>query len=197
MASFSIRTFSTTAYAALAALLLLTTACGWQLRGAGLSLPDTLDHIYIEGNTAVANALRQSLTDGGNRSLAAGAANADVIVRITSDRFDQRTATISASARISERRMTHEVEYLIVDNDGEPIFPPGRLDIERIYEYNEDNVLATDDEVVMLRREMLQDLVRQLQMQVIQASSHEAEDAARESETATGRDTTNSDATAP
>lgn len=194
MASLSIRTFSTPACAVLAALLLLTSACGWQLRGAGLSLPDKLDHIYIEGNTVVANALRQSLTEG-DRSLAASSANADVIVRILNDRFDQRTATISASARISERRMTHEVEYLIVDNDGEPIFPPGRLDIERIYEYNEDNVLATDDEVVMLRSEMLQDLVRQLQMRVIQASSREAGNAGVEA--ATGSGTTSSDATAP
>lgn len=173
MTSFSVRLYPATAWAMLAGLLLLTSACGWQLRGAGLAMPDDLSHIYIEGNTAVAAALRQSLTTG-DRTLAAHADDADVILRIISDRFDQRTATISASARISERRMTHEVEYLIVDNSGEPIFPPGRLDIERIYEYNEDNVLATDDEVVMLREEMLQDLVRQLQMRLIQASSREA-----------------------
>lgn len=196
MASCFARSCSKALYAVLAASLLLTTACGWQLRGAGLSLPDNVDHIFIEGNTAVANALRQSLTTG-DQSLASSAANADVILRITSDRFDQRTATISASARISERRMTHEVEYLIVDNAGDPIFPPGRLDIERIYEYNEDNVLATDDEVVMLRQEMLQDLVRQLQMRVIQASSHEAEGEAMDSEATTDSDAANGDATAP
>lgn len=196
MASVSARAFTVTLYTALATLLLLTTACGWQLRGAGLSMPASLDHIYIEGNTAVANALRQSLTEG-NKTLAASAANAEVIVRIISDRFEQRTATISASARISERRMTHEVEYVIVDNGGVPIFPPGRLDIERIYEYNEDNVLATDDEVVMLRSEMLQDLVRQLQMQVIQASNRATNDTDGEHKGDTGRNTMNSDASAP
>lgn len=196
MASCSARSYPATVWAMLASLLLLTTACGWQLRGAGLAMPDDLSHIYIEGNTAVASALRQSLTSG-DRSLATSASNADVILRITSDRFDQRTATISASARISERRMTHEVEYLIVDNDGEPTFPPGRLDIERIYEYNEDNVLATDDEVVMLRQEMLQDLVRQLQMRIIQASSHEAGSDAANSVPSAGDNATGSDAPAP
>lgn len=173
MKSSSRRSYPAVVFALLAALLMLTTACGWQLRGTGgLTLPDNLSHVYVKGTSDVARALRQSLTDG-NRRLASSAASADVILIILEDRFDQRTASISASARISERRITHEVEYLIVDNSGEAIFPPGRLDLERTYEYNEDNVLATDDEVVMLRREMLQDLVRQLQMRLIQATNRE------------------------
>lgn len=158
---------------ALAALIMLLTACGWQLRGAGLSLPDSVRNVYVEGNTAIAGALRQSLSDSGTE-VASSAASAELILQIVADRFDQRTATISASARISERRLTHEVEYIILDSNGEAIFPPGRLDIERVYEYNEDNVLATDDEVVMLRREMQQDLVRQLQMRLAQAANRTA-----------------------
>lgn len=170
-----LQTFSRPVFAhlALATLAMLLTACGWQLRGASLSLPDNLDSVYIDGNTPVANALRQSISDGGTQ-LAGSAASAELILRILDDRFDQRTATISASARISERRLTHEVEYIILDGSGEAVFPPGRLDIERVYEYNEDNVLATDDEVVMLRREMQQDLVRQLQMRLAQAANRAA-----------------------
>ncbi len=155
----------------LAVLIPLVAACGWQLRGMGpgATLPEDL-RVHIAGNTAVASELRQTLE--GSATLVNTPADADLTLQILDERFDQRTATISASARVSERRLTQEVQYVILGADGQPVFPPGRADIERIYEYNEENVLATDDEVVLLRREMQQDLVRQLQMRLNQAATN-------------------------
>lgn len=153
-------------------LLSLLTACGWQLRGAHeMSLPDHLRNLHISGDSsALLNTLRQSVQDS-DVQLVDSPARADLTLRILSERAQQRTATISASARVSEYLLSHTVEYVILDSDGEPIFPPGRLDVERVYEYNEENILATDDENLLLQGEMRQELVRQLQVRLTQAAS--------------------------
>ena len=58
--------------------------------------------------------------------------------------------------------MKEQVEYLVTRPDGSVAIERSTTSVERIYEYNEDNVLATEDEARLLKNEMYNDLARQI-----------------------------------
>ena len=81
---------------------------------------------------------------------------------ILDQRSKRRTATVSGSARISEQELSESVDFTVVASDGSTALPLSTATVDRIFEYNEDNILATDDEARLLRSEMQRDLVRQI-----------------------------------
>jgi len=81
---------------------------------------------------------------------------------ILDQRSKRRTATISGQARISELEISEELKFTILAADGTEVTPPTTVRDERVFEYDENNILATDDEAKLLRREMRTSLVRQL-----------------------------------
>lgn len=137
--------------------------CGWQLRGHSDS-PQNVDSLHI-GGRPIDNELMREL----ERNLQAldielkeSAKEAQYSLVILDQRSKRRTATISGQARISELEITEEMKFTVLAADGAEIIPPTTVSDERVFEYDENNVLATDDEARLLRREMRTSLVRQL-----------------------------------
>ena len=151
----------------LALLLSTVSACGWHLRGSTGNTANAnfnFDRIHISAQNQRSDTVRQL-----NRQLRASgvtltdsAADASYRLVIMKERSDRRTATVSGSARISELSLTETVEFTVLDTDGNPVIPPSLLKVERIFEYDEHNVLATADESRMLKREMRADLAGQI-----------------------------------
>ena len=146
-----------------AILLLLTlSACGWQLRGAGGDA--TIERLHVDASapdSAFTRVLERYLR-GSGIALVDSASEAQYSLKILKEKSRRRTATVSASARISERLLEERVEYLITRSDGTVAIERTSASVERIYEYNEDNVLATEDEARLLKSEMHNDLARQI-----------------------------------
>lgn len=150
---------------ALIALLvaLLVSSCGWHLRGAN-NTPQDIDSIYIGGkhrNGELARELGRALVSQGV-AVKENSNEAKYGLIIINEQHNRRTATVSGSARISEQELTESVDYSVLNSDGSTALPLTTATVERIFEYNEDNVLATDDEARLLRREMQRDLIRQI-----------------------------------
>ncbi len=148
----------------LSAILLLLTlsACGWQLRGTGSET--TIERLYLETNTPnslFTQVLRQYLL-GSGIELTSKASEAEYSLNILKEKSTRRTATVSASARISERLLKEHVEYIVLNPDRTAALERATVIVERIFEYNENNVLATEDEAQILKSEMYGDLARQL-----------------------------------
>lgn len=144
------------------ALLLTLSACGWQLRGAGGEV--SIARLYLNSNTpdsAFTRVLERYLRGSGTE-LVDSASKAEYSLNIIKEKSKRRTATVSASARISERLLEEQVEYLVTRSDGSVAIERTTASVERIYEYNEDNVLATEDEARLLKNEMYNDLARQI-----------------------------------
>ncbi len=148
----------------LSAILLLLTlsACGWQLRGTGGEA--TIDRLYVKANNANSPFVRvlERYLRGSGIELVDSASDAEYSLKIVKEKSKSRTATVSASARISERLLEEQVEYLVTRSDGSMAIKRSTASVERIYEYNEDNVLATEDEAQLLKNEMYIDLARQI-----------------------------------
>ena len=144
------------------ALLLTLSACGWQLRGAGGEA--TLARLHLH-STVPGSAFTRTLERylrGSGIELVDSAGKAEYSLKIIEENSKRRTATVSASARISERLLEVQVEYLVTRSDGTVAIERSTASAERIYEYNEDNVLATEDEARLLKNEMYNDLARQI-----------------------------------
>jgi outer membrane lipopolysaccharide assembly protein LptE/RlpB len=92
----------------------------------------------------------------------ASAADAKYSVVIVDFKRTRRSATLNPSARVSEFQLNEEVDFLIVDALGNQIIPLSTASIERVYEFNERDVLASESEERLIRDGMREELVRQI-----------------------------------
>lgn len=148
-------------------LILLTTlmisGCGWSLRGAGM-IPDGLTTMHVSSqdpNGRLARDLERALQSSGVET-PASAADADYSLVIQQERSLVRVATVNENARVSEQELIEEARFMIVNQAGDQVVPPSKVTVERIFEYDEDNVLATQDERELIRSEMRRDLIMQM-----------------------------------
>ncbi|MAT50781.1 MAG: hypothetical protein CMK32_06315 [Porticoccaceae bacterium] len=145
------------------ALVLLLSGCGWQLRGQGM-IPEGLDAINVRARdpkSPIVTELIQTLRSA-DVAVPESGDSAEYTLVITDESRDKRTATVNPNARVSEQQLTEEVEFTVVGRDGEIALPRSRVVVERVFEYDENNVIATRDEEALIRTEMRRDLVGQV-----------------------------------
>lgn len=148
----------------LAAMLVATLAgCGWQLRGQG-DAPQHVDSLHL-GGRPIDDELRRELTrdlETLGIALKESADQAQYSLVVLEQRSRRRAAALSGRARIAEMELVEELEFTVLARDGSEVVPPARVRDDRVFEYNEDDILATDDEAQLVRREMRANLVRQI-----------------------------------
>lgn len=144
-------------------LVAVLGGCGWHLRGQG-DAPQHIDSLHIGGRPVDAELLRDLQRDLEALGIAVrdNANDAQYSLVVLDQKSRKRTATLSGRARISELELIEEVEFTVLAKDGSEVIPPAIVRDDRVFEYNEDNVLAADDEAQLLRREMRANLVRQI-----------------------------------
>lgn len=149
--------------ALIAVLLLASTACGWHLRGAvGNTVSFKRIHISAANlHSDLVEQLKRQL-EASDVEVVASATDAIYSLVIVKEDGKHRTATVSASARVSERSLTEWAEFMVLNQKGGSVIPRTKVMVERVFEYDENNVLATDDEAQMLKREMRSELARQI-----------------------------------
>lgn len=144
-------------------LTLMVSGCGWHLRGAGM-IPEGLDTLYVVSNDPdgkLSRDLGRALESAGVE-VPASAVDSELTLVILRERSSVRVATVSEQARVSEQELTEQAEFMIVDKNGETVLPLSTVSVERVFEYDESNVLATQDERELIRREMRRDLISQI-----------------------------------
>jgi LPS-assembly lipoprotein len=144
-------------------LCLLIIGCGWQLRGTTM-IPEGLESLHIaapDNNPELARQLRQALKSAGI-TVPESADEAQYSLVILSAKPSRRTATVNPNARVSELELTEEVTFMIRDHAGQIAIPSSTVIAERVFEYDENNVVATQDEERLIRGEMRRDLVGQI-----------------------------------
>lgn len=147
----------------LALLTLALGGCGWQLRGAGM-IPEDLKALHISARDPqgqLVRTLSRALHSAGVET-PASAADSELSLVIVKERSLVRTASVNENARVSEQELTEDVEFMVVNRAGEQLLPLTTARVERVFEYDEDNVLATQDERELIRSEMRRDLVNQI-----------------------------------
>ena len=143
--------------------MILLSACGWQLRNSQV-VPTDLGNLYLSSNDAHSD-LIQELTRALNVygvKIVSSSADASYSVVIVDFRQTRRTGTINSAARAAEYQLNEEVDFLIVGADGSQLIPLSTASVERVYEFDEQDVLASDSEERLVRNGMREEIVRQI-----------------------------------
>lgn len=144
-------------------LAFLMSACGFHLRGTGtmkMALNE-LDFAARDSLSPLAKQVKESLANNKVDVLS----NAAYTLYIGAEGNTQRTASFTAGTRSAEYTMTSSVDYELRSGNL-PALLQDRLEVQRTYAYNQDNITGSGQEAALLREEMRRELVTQLMMRL-------------------------------
>jgi len=142
-------------------ILLLTSSCGFQLRGAG---GFQMDRIFVDAIAAnnTAAEIKRIITEEG-LTISENPKQAQVVVHLRDETIDRRVLSISAvSGKLEEVELHLHVELEITHPNGEKIQESQRISLVRDYSFDETAVLAVATEEETLVAEMFREIVAQI-----------------------------------
>ena len=145
--------------------LVLTTqllGCGFTLRGQS-QLPPEMARTHVTapaGSRELVNELTGLLRGNGIDVVAADAASAGL--RITRNELARNVQSIGATARVREFVLVYQLEFDLVDDQGNILLPSQLLELERDYTFDQGQVLGAASEEEYLRQEMTRDMARRI-----------------------------------
>ncbi len=159
----------------IALLILLTGACGWQLRGT-VALSSLTDTLYLTsqddyGPLMVELRNRLSATDV---VLTESASEARYTLRVNREIIDKRVAAVGSDALASAYELTVRAEFDVLDQRGAPIASRLVSSVTRSYNASSGSAGSSAQEEALLTREIRTELAQQVLRQ-LQAAINAAE----------------------
>jgi LPS-assembly lipoprotein len=142
-----------------AAGLAVLAGCGFQLRGQAL-LPFQAAYVEAAGRSPLAAQLRRQLDLKGK--LAERREAADVIIRLTGEKRDKSILSLSGAGKVREYRLNHGVTLVALAPDGSAMLAEADVKQSRDFSYSDEQILAKEAEENMLRKDMDDEIVRQI-----------------------------------
>ncbi len=145
-------------------LLMLTSACGFHLRGSQTTNFD-IANIYLNPASApkLTNEVKTQLSDAGV-TLASSSESASYIVTLREEHFDRAVLSVSASTgKVEEYQIVYIAKMDAVDADGRTITQDDKIRSARDLTFDENAVLGKFSEEELLH----EDLVRHAASQVL------------------------------
>ncbi len=147
----------------LATMITLLCGCGWQLRDAQV-VPQSVGSVHIATQLAdrdFVSELTRALNVYGVEAVSSAAA-ADYSVVIVNFRQNRHIGTLNASGRVAEYQLNEDVDFLIANATGTPLTALFTASVERSYEIQESDILSSENEERLVKREMREEIVRQI-----------------------------------
>lgn len=127
----------------LISLLLLTTACGFHLRGSQQTEFD-VTNIYFQSSSApkLTKAVKSQLSGTGS-TLASSAEDASYIVTLKEEGFEKSVRSVSATTgKVEEYQITFNAKMDAMHTDGRSIVENDPISMSRDYTFDESAVLG-------------------------------------------------------
>lgn len=154
--------------AALRLLLLLATlslgACGFHLRGHQLNqteFPFQSVHLKTAGETQFVADLRYYLTLN-KLEVQADPGMANVTLEVVAEKSDKQILSLSGAGRVREFQLRYAVTLRAYDAKGREWLPAEEIAVARTLTYDDAQVLAKEQEEILLYRDMRIDAVQQV-----------------------------------
>ena len=139
---------------------LLASGCGFHLRGTGVDSVE-LTQLDVTAQNRYGRTYQQVLealeVDGVQVTPTAA-----YRLQLLNEGQERRAVSYTSSSTPAEYELTSNLTFQIADRQGRPLIGPETLATRRIYVNDKDNIIGTTEEEELLRREMRQDLTRQL-----------------------------------
>ncbi len=144
-------------------LAFLMTACGFHLRGTGTTQM-ALNELNFEARDAL-SPLGKMVKESLANNKVQVSSSAPFTLYVGPEETTQRTASFTAGTRSAEYTLTTAVSYEL--RSGKlPTLLQDRIEVQRTYAHNQNNVTGSGQEESLLREEMRRDLVMQLMMRL-------------------------------
>ena len=142
---------------------LLITSCGFQLRGA---LDNSFNSIQIDGGSVgFTKVLKKKYKQSG---VVVKDSSAEKFIEIIKDEFDKRILTLSSTGTIREYELNYLVLYRIKNSNNE-WGPTIRITSRRIYSYDDQDIVAKQEEEKNLIKGMKEQIIRTMTSQISSA----------------------------
>ncbi|MEH6591441.1 MAG: LPS assembly lipoprotein LptE [Halioglobus sp.] len=145
-------------------LLCLLSACGFQLRGVGgTELPEEWKKMYLvtgNPNGELARELENTFAAYDVKWVEREEAN--YVLSVAQERFQQRNLSINAAARASEFELTMTTNFAVQNAAGESVIDTSQATVVKQMENDPSNVVGKAEEARILKTEMRSELVQQI-----------------------------------
>ena len=144
-------------------LAFLMTACGFHLRGTGTTQM-ALNELNFEARDALSplgKLVKENLTNN-KVQVSSGA---PFTLYVGPEETTQRTASFTAGTRSAEYTLTTAISYELRSGNL-PALLQDRIEVQRTYAHNQNNVTGSGQEEALLREERRRDLGMQLMMRL-------------------------------
>lgn len=143
------------------ALAMLMAACGFHLRGPR-PLPFQTLHLGVSAYSELGADLRRQIRANGGTTLTEKAADAEVAVQVLSEGREKIILSLDTAGKVREYELRQRFAFRVVARDGREVLPATTLVVRREMSFNDGQVLAKEQEEVMLYREMQNDVADQV-----------------------------------
>lgn len=154
-------------------LLTLVTACGFQLRGA-VDIPSQFSPVFVDAppSSAVGALIRDRLQMSGVK-LASSAKEGRALVRILAERRHVRVGALDRNGKVIASEIFLQVRFEARDASGKTLVEASGLELSRIFENPDVEVLGKQMEAEVLYGEMSQDIATQILAMLRAALPHD------------------------
>ena len=161
------------ALAVLGALPLPAAGCGFQLRGAR---PLPFDTIYLGmyEYSELAAAIRRQIRAGSTTQVVARQEDAAVRLEVLADAKEKSILALNTQGRVREYQLRQRFSFRLVDKNGQEVIAPNEILLRRDLAFDDSQVLAKEQEEILLYRDMQTDLVQQLMRRLSSARMPDA-----------------------
>lgn len=140
-------------------LALLSSACGYHLRGA-LELPAGLKNVYLEGGSAQLRDQFKRAMEISSVQLSNSPENAGIIVKIFDEDSRRRVLSLSSGGIANDFELSYRFDYELLDSKNKVLMPRQPVEIKREYYNDQLAIIAKGNEEAVIREEMYQQAVR-------------------------------------
>ena len=146
---------------AILVLGLVTAACGFQLRGQA-KLPFETLYVAIPDMSPLGTELKRNIIAGTHTKLARDPAGAQAILSVTSEERGKSILSFDTAGRVREFQLRYVLAFRVHDAKGREYLPRSEIRITRDISFNDAQVLAKEQEELLLYRDMQSDMVQQI-----------------------------------
>ncbi|MFC6670079.1 LPS assembly lipoprotein LptE [Marinobacterium aestuariivivens] len=152
-------------------LVALLAGCGFQLRGAA-GVPESLRELELvmpAGRSVLRTELGRTLRSSGIELVDSAAQRLEIL----EEKQGRRTATLTGDIKADEYELRTEVHFQVSRGD-QLLIPPSVARTERVYTHDASALTAKNEQEALLRREMQQDIARQILRRYLAAGTPSA-----------------------
>ncbi len=150
-------------------LVLMIGGCGFHLRS--WELGNAYDSVGLDarGDQDLEGPLRLALSQTG---VPVVSTDAELVLELLNSDEELRTASVSGTARAAEYELIQRVRYAVRTADGGYLAKPATVTASRRYFLDRGNLVGSNEEQALLRRELRIELVQQI-MRVLNTVSRQ------------------------